>query len=166
MRARGWWGGRAQTKNLIPTVILFDRRYNRCITEDAELNRHGCHAQRRHRANPLASRVLYGLSSEGQIPAFLARINATMQTPVLATAVTAGLVMLFGWFLPLDDLADLTSRLTLVVFAVVNLSLAWIKRRGDKAPDDTFVAPDWVPWARCISCLALLFGEIGLKSGW
>lgn len=114
----------------------------------------------------LASRVLYGLSSEGQIPAFLARINPTTQTPVLATAVTSGLVILFAWFLPLDDLADLTSRMTLVVFAVVNLSLAWIKRRGDKAPDDAFVAPDWVPWTGCISCLALLVGELGLKGGW
>jgi amino acid transporter len=114
----------------------------------------------------LASRVLYGLSSEGQIPGFLSQINATTQTPVWATAITAGLVMALAWFLPLHDLADLTSRLTLVVFAVVNFSLAWIKRRGDKAPDGGFVAPAWMPWAGGISCIALLVSEIGLKGGW
>jgi hypothetical protein len=27
IRARGWWGGRAQRENLIPSVKFFDRRY-------------------------------------------------------------------------------------------------------------------------------------------
>jgi hypothetical protein len=69
--------------------------------------------------------------------------------------------MLFAWFMPLDDLADLTSRLTLVVFAVVNLSLAWIKRRGDKAPDDAFVALDWVPWADFVAEVGWIVGLSG-----
>ena len=38
----------------------------------------------------LASRVLYGLSSEGQVPGFLASINAKTRTPVMATIVTGG----------------------------------------------------------------------------
>lgn len=114
----------------------------------------------------LASRVLSGLSSEGQIQAILASINAKTQTPVLATVVTARLVVLFALFLPLHDLADLTSRLTLVVFAIVNLSLVWINRRGDIAPDGGFVAPTWVPWAGCVSCIALLVSKIGPKGSW
>jgi basic amino acid/polyamine antiporter, APA family len=114
----------------------------------------------------LASRVLYGMSRENQFPALFARVNHRTQTPIIATSVAAGLVLVFAWFLPLHDLADLTSRLTLLVFSVVNFSLGWIKWRGDRTPHDGFIASSWVPWAGCASCLALLIGEIGSKGGW
>ncbi len=114
----------------------------------------------------MASRVLYGMSRDNHFPAVFARVNNRTQTPVVATSAAAGLVLAFAWFLPLHNLADLTSRLTLLVFSMVNLFLGWIKWRGDPAPPDGFVAPSWVPWAGCASCLALLIGEITSKGGW
>jgi amino acid transporter len=110
----------------------------------------------------LASRVLYGLSRQGQLPAVFADVHPKTRTPLVATAITAALVLLFALLLPLHDLADLTARLTLLVFAAVNLSLACIKGRGDPPPERAFVAPAWVPWAGCATCIMLLIAELAL----
>jgi hypothetical protein len=58
---------------------------------------------------------------------------------------------------------DLTARLTLL-FAVVNLSLARIKLRGDPPPEGAFLASTWVPWAGCATCIALLVAELALET--
>ena len=112
----------------------------------------------------MSSRVLFGLGRQGQLPLAFGRINAITRTPLVATSLTVGSVLLFAVFLPLHDLADLTSRLTLLVFAVVNLSLAWIKLRGDPPPQNAYVTSAWVPWAGCASCLGLLVAELGVAS--
>ena len=62
--------------------------------------------------------------------------------------------------LPLRDLADITSRLTLIVFAVVNISLVRIKQRGPRRPLGIYVAPTWVPWAGGMACIALLAADL------
>jgi len=113
----------------------------------------------------LASRVLYGLSRQGQLPAIFAEVNAKTRTPLFGTTITAALVLFFASFLPLHNLADLSARLTLLVFAVVNLSLARIKLRGDPPPEGAFIAPTWVPWAGCATCIALLVAELALETG-
>ena len=113
----------------------------------------------------LASRVLYGLSRQGQLPAVFGEVNPKTRTPLLGTTITAALVLLFALFLPLHNLADLTARLTLLVFAVVNLSLARIKLRADPPPQGAFVAPTWVPWAGCATCIALLVVELAFETG-
>ena len=112
----------------------------------------------------LASRVLYGLGRQGQLPAVFADVNPKTRTPLFATTITAALVLLFALFLPLHGLADLTARLTLLVFAVVNLSLVRIKLRGDPPPEGAFVAPTWLPWAGCATCIALLIAELALET--
>ena len=112
----------------------------------------------------LASRVLYGLSRQGQLPAVFSEVNPKTRTPLFATTITAVLVLLFALFIPLHDLADLTARLTLLVFAVVNLSLVRIKLRGDPPPEGAFVAPTWMPWAGCATCIALLIAELALET--
>jgi amino acid transporter len=111
----------------------------------------------------MASRVLYGLGHEGQLPAAFASVNPTTQTPLIATISAAVLILLFAEFLPLDRLADLTSRLTLGVFAVVNLALIRIKWRGDAPTDGGYVTATWVPWAGCLSCIVLLVAEFIAK---
>jgi len=113
----------------------------------------------------MASRVLYGLGRQGQLPSIFGKVNARSRTPTLATAVTVALVLLFALFLPLHELADLASRLTLLVFAMANLSLAWIKRRGDAPPEHAWIVPTWVPWAGCLSCLALFVMELSVGDG-
>jgi basic amino acid/polyamine antiporter, APA family len=104
----------------------------------------------------MASRVLYGLAQQRQLPAILARVSPMTRTPLVATALTTAAVLLLALILPLHDLAEMTARLTLVVFTVVNVSLIRIKQRSPNNMQGSFVAPSWMPWAAAGACLSLL----------
>ena len=110
----------------------------------------------------MSSRVLYGLAQQGNLPAAFGTVHSVTRTPLFATVFTTALVLLFALLLPLHHLADLTSRITLVVFALVNLSLIRIKARTPVAPAGAYVAPNWAPWAGFVSCLGLLIADVGL----
>jgi len=64
---------------------------------------------------------------------------------------------------PLNDLAKATSRLTLLVFALVNTSLIRIKKRAGQLPPGLYQAPSWVPWAGAGTCIVLLAGDAAAK---
>jgi amino acid transporter len=108
----------------------------------------------------MASRVLYGLARQGGLPAAFGHVSQTTRTPMFATMLTSALVFLLALMLPLHHLADVTSRLTLIVFAVVNISLVRIKQRGPRRPPGIYVAPTWVPWAGAVACIALLSADL------
>jgi amino acid transporter len=78
----------------------------------------------------MGSRVLFGLSRDGHLPAWLGRLNPATQTPIRATLLVASCVLLLALSLPLGTLAQITSFIILMVFALVNLSLWRIKRRS------------------------------------
>ena len=103
----------------------------------------------------MASRVLYGMSREGLLPARLAETHPVRQTPVRATALVAGVVVFLALFFPLVGLAKATSIVTFVVFTIVDLSLVMIIRR--ERPD----AP-WTKWALVGVLGALLATGLGL----
>lgn len=104
----------------------------------------------------MASRVLYGLAGQGDLPAVFAQVHRRTRTPLVATATATALVLAFALIIPLHDLAEVTARLTLIVFAIVNVSLIVIKRRENSFPTVGFIAPWWVPWAGAATCLLLL----------
>lgn len=110
----------------------------------------------------MASRVLYGLARQGEIPARFGEVSPATSTPLFATAATTALALLLALLLPLHHLADITSRLTLVVFALVNLSLIRIKSRERGPPARAYTAPAWVPWAGFVSCVALAMADLVL----
>lgn len=110
----------------------------------------------------MSSRVLYGLASQDSLPAWLKDVNPITRTPINATLLTVVLVLALALLLPLEALADITARITLVLFALINLALARIKRREREAPADTFAAPRWMPWMGFASCLGLLVADVVL----
>ena len=77
-------------------------------------------------------------------------------TPVIATALIVASVYALAMFFPLGALAEWTSRITLVVFALVNLALVRIKLRGDPPPPGVVVQPLAVPLVGVIVCVAFL----------
>ncbi len=93
----------------------------------------------------MASRVLYGLSDRGWLPAAVGVVDQRTKTPVRATVLVTGLVLIFALWLPLVTLAQATSLIALIVFALVNLALFRVKRRDAFAPADVFTVPRWVP---------------------
>ena len=104
----------------------------------------------------MSSRVLYGLAHQGNLPAALGRVGRRTRTPVMATAATTAVVLALALMAPLNDLAEATSRLTLLVFALVNTSLIRIKKRAGQMPPGFYQAPSWVPWAGAGTCIVLL----------
>lgn len=107
----------------------------------------------------LSSRVLYGLAHRRLLPAWLADVSPVTRTPLMATGLSVAMVLVLAVAFPIDALAEMTSRLTLVVFAFVNGALIAIKRRRIPAPPDAYVAPRWVPVAGLIASIGLLASE-------
>jgi amino acid transporter len=92
----------------------------------------------------MASRILYGLASQGSAPASLARVHPRTRTPLLATVLVSGLIALLALWFPLAPLARTTSILTLSIFAIVNLALVRVKQREPR-PEGIRILPAWVP---------------------
>jgi hypothetical protein len=69
-------------------------------------------------------------------------------------------VLALALLFPLEGLAEWTSRIVLVIFGLVNLSLVQLKRRAEPAPDGCFTVQVWVPAAGFLTCLALLAGDL------
>ncbi len=103
----------------------------------------------------MASRVVYGMSREGWIHRVFATVSATTHTPVVATGMVTGMVLILALSLPLLTLAKATSFAVLVVFALVNLSLFRIKFR-DPRPAGIRIFPRWIPLAGFTASVALL----------
>lgn len=104
----------------------------------------------------MASRVVYGLADQGRLPSLFARVSPVTSTPVVATGLVAAVVLALALFVPLGTLAEWTSRITLVVFALVNLALMRIKLRGDPAPEGVVVQPLAVPVLGAVVCVIFL----------
>jgi amino acid transporter len=102
----------------------------------------------------MASRVIYGMASQGDLPAMLGRVQARTATPLLATALVASSVLVLAVSLPIERLAEWTSVATLIVFALVNLALIQIQRKS--GPSGGFTAPRWVPVTGLLTCLLML----------
>lgn len=103
----------------------------------------------------MASRMLYGMGRQQMAPAVFAGVNAYTRTPVTATAFAATLVLVFGLWLPIVTLAQATSFVTLLLFALMNVSLYRLKRR-EPAPRGIAVYPLWVPIVAFLMCAGLL----------
>ena len=103
----------------------------------------------------MVSRVLYGMSRQGWIPAGFGHINSTTRTPLLATSLVVFCVIVFALWVPLVALAGVTSFLLLIVFTLVNLSLIRIKRREPR-PEGVVLYPDWVPIGGLVLSVALI----------
>jgi amino acid transporter len=103
----------------------------------------------------MASRILYGLSRQGWLHARLGDVHPITRTPLLATLLTCAIVLLFALTSTVEKLAENTSFVILIVFALVNLSLLRIKHRESRAGEVVAkgirVVPYWVPVAGLIS---------------
>ncbi len=82
----------------------------------------------------MGARVLYGLAGKGLLPDWFHQVHPLRRIPVNATVVIGAGVLALALLLPLEMLARITSAITLLVFALVNLSLIVIKRRRRKSP--------------------------------
>ncbi len=107
----------------------------------------------------MASRVLYGMGRQGWLPVQLAWVHPVTRTPLVASLLVGGLILLFALVLPLLSLAKLTSLITLTIFSLINLALWRIKWR-DGSRGVTFVVPLWIPVLGFFSSSGFLLFQI------
>lgn len=79
----------------------------------------------------MGSRMVFGLSRGGQLPAFFNTLNRN-SVPINATIFVAILIWLFALALPLLTLAKLTSGIILLVFTLVNAAAVVVALRNSR----------------------------------
>ncbi len=99
----------------------------------------------------MASRVLYGLGCQKSLPAIFANVNPFTRTPLFATVFVVCIILFLVYFLPIDQLAEATSRVVLIVFIFVNAALLKLKWQKQTADGDIFCVPTWVPFMGLIT---------------
>jgi APA family basic amino acid/polyamine antiporter len=103
----------------------------------------------------MGSRLLYGMSRQGLMPAALGKLNVKRGTPQLAILVLFGIVTLLILSGGVKPLAEATVLLLLSVFTLVNISLIVLKRREGE-PTDGFDVPLLVPILGALVCALLI----------
>jgi len=84
----------------------------------------------------------------------LGRVSRRTQTPLFATWLSVLAVIAFALWLPLVELARLTSIVILIIFTFVNIALVRVKRHLADPVEEVFEIPVWVPVAGAISSAA------------
>ncbi len=107
----------------------------------------------------MSSRLLYGMASRQWLPKFLSEVNPVTSTPINSTILTVMLMLLFALSLEIIELAELTSYLVLVVFALVNLALIKIKQKSPN-PEGVTVFSIWLPRLGFLTTTAFLLIKI------
>jgi amino acid transporter len=107
----------------------------------------------------MIGRVMYGLASQGSLPAFMATVSAN-GVPLAATLLGIAAILVLALIVPLTGLAEWTSRVTLAIFAFVNLALIRIKATEFRPPPGVFRVPLWVPAAGLLLSVLLLLVDL------
>jgi len=102
----------------------------------------------------MASRLAYGMASDGLLPSVLTRILPRRRTPWVAIIVTTALSILLALTGTIDVLAGTMVLLLLVVFIAVNAAVLVLRR--ERPGHHHYRVPLVLPVAGLISCLLLM----------
>lgn len=102
----------------------------------------------------MGSRLLYGMSQERLVPAWLGAVHPRRHTPHRAILILLAVALTLALSGSLTFLAGATSSLILIVFAVVNASLLVVKSRST-SPPALFSVPKIVPALGVVASLGL-----------
>ncbi len=112
-----------------------------------------------------ASRLVYGMSRQGLLPAFLGRVHAGTKTPHIAIFVLFAILAPLALYGTIGNLAAATVLLLLTVFCVVNGALFVLQRRKGE-PHGKFEVPSFVPALGAVVCLVLIGVRVSTGDIW
>jgi amino acid transporter len=107
----------------------------------------------------MGSRLLYGMSRQGLLPAVLGSVHPVRKSPHIAVFVLFGIVSLLILSGSVKQLAESTVLLLLIVFTAVNISLVVLKRRPGE-PRGGFEPPLLVPIFGALVCAMLIIVRV------
>jgi amino acid transporter len=93
----------------------------------------------------MASRLMFGMSRDGLLPAVLGRVHAVRRTPAVAVLTAFGLAVAFMLSGGVEVLAKTTSLLLLIVFTVLHAGLLRLKRQDSHVTPGVFTTWQWTP---------------------
>jgi amino acid transporter len=109
----------------------------------------------------MLARLFYGMARRSLLPSGRAAISRR-HVPVCATLVAGSLVLVSTITLPFDALLRLSTTLTLLVFALVSLSLGRLQQSAPRHDLD-FHVPRWVPIAAALGSTALIAAQFAFE---
>lgn len=104
----------------------------------------------------MATRVVYGLARQGDLPSTFGHVHRRTATPLAATAMVIAATLMLALIVPFLRLAEATSIATLAVFAMVNCALLRLRRRKVHTPGPHLRVPLWMPAAGLATSLLLI----------
>jgi amino acid transporter len=106
----------------------------------------------------MLARLLYGMARRGWLPVGLASVSPRLHTPIRATFLGGAVTLLLTIALPFISLVSVTSTITLLVFAGVNLALWRLHRSRPRASG--FRIPRFIPPTAAIANLLLVAAQM------
>ena len=103
----------------------------------------------------MLARLFYGMAQRRQLPAVLGRVHPRTRTPIEATAMAGGIVLVTALIMPFEHLLALANALTLAIFAAVDIAL-WRIQGRQPAGNDIFTVPRWVPLAGAVLSVGMI----------
>jgi basic amino acid/polyamine antiporter, APA family len=103
------------------------------------------------------TRIFYTMARDGLLPRVFSRVHPKFRTPWINTLAVGIIVALAGGVFDINSLGDMTSVGTLAAFAVVCLSVIWLRRTHPELPRG-YRVPLYpvVPLLGIASCLWLI----------
>jgi APA family basic amino acid/polyamine antiporter len=107
------------------------------------------------------TRVFYQMAKDGLLPPVFSRINEKFRTPASGTLLLGAVIAIAAAVLPLNVLNDLVSLGTAVAFAIVCISVMYLRKHNPDMPRP-FKVPLYplTPLLGIFFCLVLMMGPI------
>jgi len=103
----------------------------------------------------MLARLFYGMAQRQQLPAVLGRVHPRTQTPIEATILAGGIVLVTALLMPFEHLLALANALTLGIFTAVDIAL-WRVQRREPAGEGIFTVPQWVPLLGAVLSIGMI----------
>ena len=104
------------------------------------------------------TRIFYTMARDGLLPRVFATIHPKFKTPWVNTILVGLITAVAAAFFDINTLGDMTSVGTLAAFAIVCLSVIWLRRTHPEIPRG-FRVPLFpvLPALGIVACIALIF---------
>jgi APA family basic amino acid/polyamine antiporter len=104
------------------------------------------------------TRIFYTMARDGLLPKIFATVHQTFRTPWINTILVGLITACAAGFFDINTLGDMTSVGTLAAFAIVCLTVIWLRRTHPDIPRG-YRVPLYpvLPALGIISCIALIF---------
>lgn len=99
------------------------------------------------------ARLLYAMSKGGLLPSYMNHVNKTTGVPTKATWTAGIITSIFTGLVPLQQLAEVTNIVTLIVMMMLAIGIIVIRKREGNPKDGKF----YVPFVPTLPIVAVVF---------